>query len=47
MKDVIEQDNAAREADLRADYDALGAKLARRGVDIEALTLTQVDGRRF
>ena len=38
MKDVIEQDNAAREADLRADYDALGAKLARRGVDIEALT---------
>ena len=38
MKDVIEQDNAAREADLRADYDALGAKLARRGVDIESLT---------
>ena len=38
MKDVIEQDNAAREADLRADYDALGANLARRGVDIEALT---------
>ena len=38
MRDVIEQDNAAREADLRADYDALGAKLARRGVDIEALT---------
>ena len=38
MKDVIEQDNAARKADLRADYDALGAKLARRGVDIEALT---------
>ena len=38
MKDVIEQDNAAREADLRADYDALGAKLARCGVDIEALT---------
>ena len=38
MKDVIEQDNAAREADLRADYDALGAKLARRGVDIEVLT---------
>ncbi|WP_423209775.1 L-rhamnose catabolism isomerase [Paracoccus yeei] len=38
MKDVIEQGNAAREADLRADYDALGAKLARRGVDIESLT---------
>ncbi|RJL22625.1 L-rhamnose catabolism isomerase [Paracoccus siganidrum] len=38
MKSVIEQENAAREADLAADYDALGAQLARRGVEIEALT---------
>ncbi|WP_199259061.1 L-rhamnose catabolism isomerase [Paracoccus binzhouensis] len=35
---VIEVENAAREADLQADYQALGARLARRGVDIEALT---------
>jgi len=37
-KTVIEAENAAREADLQADYQALGARLARRGVDIEALT---------
>lgn len=37
MKSVIEQENAAREADLAADYDALGAQLARRGVEVEAL----------
>ncbi|MDK8875087.1 L-rhamnose catabolism isomerase [Paracoccus sp. SSJ] len=37
-KSVIEAENAAREADLQADYQALGARLARRGVDIEALT---------
>ncbi|WP_111560228.1 L-rhamnose catabolism isomerase [Paracoccus sediminilitoris] len=37
-KDIIAAENAARSADLRADYDALGARLARRGVDIEALT---------
>ncbi|WP_237168642.1 hypothetical protein [Paracoccus shandongensis] len=35
---IIEAGNAARTADLTADYDALGARLARRGVDIEALT---------
>ncbi|RQP04915.1 MAG: L-rhamnose catabolism isomerase [Paracoccus sp. BP8] len=37
-KTVIEAENAVREADLQADYQALGARLARRGVDIEALT---------
>ncbi|WP_378949299.1 L-rhamnose catabolism isomerase [Paracoccus sp. R86501] len=37
-KDIIAAENAARSADLRADYDALGARLARRGIDIEALT---------
>jgi L-rhamnose isomerase/sugar isomerase len=35
---LIEGENARRAADLAADYDALGARLARRGVDIEALT---------
>ena len=35
---LIEAENAARAADLAADYDALGARLARRGVDIEDLT---------
>lgn len=35
---LIEAENAAREAALRADYDALGAHLARRGIDIETLT---------
>ena len=34
---VIEAQNAKRAADLDADFDALGAKLARRGVDINAL----------
>jgi len=37
-KHLIEAENATRAADLQADYDALGARLARRGVDIEALT---------
>ncbi|MFN3275686.1 MAG: L-rhamnose catabolism isomerase [Paracoccus sp. (in: a-proteobacteria)] len=37
-KSTIEAENAARQSDLAADYDALGARLARRGVDIEALT---------
>ncbi|MDT1061963.1 L-rhamnose catabolism isomerase [Paracoccus sp. CPCC 101403] len=37
-KNLIEAENASREADLTADYEALGARLARRGVDIEALT---------
>lgn len=36
--DVIERDNARRSADLAADYEALAAKLARRGVDIAAVT---------
>lgn len=35
---LIEAENAKATADLTADYDALGARLARRGVDIEALT---------
>lgn len=35
---VIEADNAIRRADLASDYDALAARLARRGVDIETLT---------
>ena len=37
-KTLIEAENAARHAALLADYEALGAKLARSGVDIEALT---------
>ena len=37
-KTLIEAENAARSADLTADYEALGAQLARRGVDIEAIT---------
>jgi L-rhamnose isomerase/sugar isomerase len=37
-KSIIEAENAARDADLAQDYDNLGARLARRGVDIEALT---------
>lgn len=37
-RDIIAAENAARNADLVQDYDALGASLARRGVDIEALT---------
>lgn len=36
-KDHIAQSNAARETALRADYDALGAHLARRGIDIAAV----------
>ncbi|WP_265500024.1 L-rhamnose catabolism isomerase [Paracoccus beibuensis] len=37
-KSIIEAQNDARRADLQADYDALGARLSRRGVDIGALT---------
>ena len=37
-KHIIESENARRAADLASDYDALGARLARRGLDIEALT---------
>ncbi|WP_455272751.1 L-rhamnose catabolism isomerase [Rhizobium herbae] len=33
-QDVIDADNAARIADLKADYDYLGTQLARRGMDI-------------
>jgi len=35
---VIEAENAGRAAALHEDYDALGAQLARRGVDIETIT---------
>lgn len=35
---LIEAENAKATADLATDYDALGTRLARRGVDIEALT---------
>ena len=34
---VLEQGNAAAEAALRDDYDALGARLARAGIDAEAI----------
>ncbi|WP_211341026.1 L-rhamnose catabolism isomerase [Paracoccus methylarcula] len=37
-KALIEAENATRRPDLAQDYEALGARLARRGVDIEALT---------
>ncbi|MBM3603405.1 MAG: L-rhamnose catabolism isomerase [Alphaproteobacteria bacterium] len=36
-KGIIEAQNDALQADLTADYEALGARLARRGVEIEAL----------
>ncbi|MDP5306626.1 L-rhamnose catabolism isomerase [Paracoccus spongiarum] len=39
---IIEAENAARRADLAEDYDALGARLARRGIEIEALTARAV-----
>ncbi len=35
--DVIARENDRRRADLKADYDHLGAQLARRGVDIDAV----------
>lgn len=37
-KSIIEAENAKARAALDADYDALGAQLARRGIDIEGLT---------
>lgn len=37
-KSIIEAENAKSAKALAEDYDALGAQLARRGVDIEALT---------
>jgi L-rhamnose isomerase/sugar isomerase len=36
--DVIVAENDKRAGALREDYDALGANLARRGIDIEAVT---------
>lgn len=35
---LIEQNNAGRIAAVTQDYDALGAQLARRGIDIESVT---------
>ncbi|GAA3856031.1 L-rhamnose catabolism isomerase [Celeribacter arenosi] len=35
---IIDKDNEARRAALAADYDALGASLDRRGIDIAAIT---------
>ncbi|APO71429.1 L-rhamnose catabolism isomerase protein (plasmid) [Rhizobium gallicum] len=35
---LIAEENAKRAAALKADYDALGANLGRRGVDIDAIT---------
>ena len=35
--DIIEQSNAAARAKLKADYDALGAHLDRRGISIEMI----------
>ncbi|MHA6686817.1 L-rhamnose catabolism isomerase [Mesorhizobium sp. A556] len=35
--DVVEKDNAAREADLRRDYESLGERLDRRGIAIDAI----------
>ncbi|MTH77085.1 L-rhamnose catabolism isomerase [Paracoccus aestuariivivens] len=37
-KNLIEAENAGRQADLAQDYQSLGERLARRGVDIDALT---------
>jgi L-rhamnose isomerase/sugar isomerase len=37
-QDIIDRENDARTAALAADLDALGAHLARRGIDIEAIT---------
>ncbi|MDW6026246.1 L-rhamnose catabolism isomerase [Mesorhizobium sp. BAC0120] len=35
--DIVEKDNAAREANLKRDYDALGEQLARRGIAIDGI----------
>jgi L-rhamnose isomerase / sugar isomerase len=37
-QDVVAQENETRAAALKADFDALGANLDRRGIDIEAIT---------
>ena len=34
---IVETDNARRQADLRRDYEALGERLDRRGIAIDAL----------
>ena len=34
---TVEKDNAAREADLRRDYETLGERLDRRGIEIDAI----------
>lgn len=34
---IIEAENAAHTADLTKDYDALGEKLSRKGIDIEVI----------
>lgn len=36
--DLVAAENDKRAAALKSDYEALGATLARRGVDIEAVT---------
>ena len=35
--DIVAKDNAARETDLRRDYDSLGERLGRRGIAIDAI----------
>ncbi|MBB2973395.1 L-rhamnose catabolism isomerase [Mesorhizobium sp. RMAD-H1] len=40
---IIADENAAREGALRSDYEALGDHLARRSVDIEAITAKVAD----
>lgn len=42
-KTIIEAQNAQSEAALNADYEVLGAQLARRGIDIETLTSRAAD----
>lgn len=34
---IVEAENASRETDLRTDYDSLGERLDRRGIDIDAI----------
>lgn len=38
--DLVADENAKREDALKSDYEALGANLARRGIDIEEITST-------
>ena len=35
--DIVERDNATREADLRRDYELLGERLDRRGIAVDAI----------